>query len=264
LPIIISILNHKGGVGKTTLAHNISAGLAKLEKNTLLIDLDLQSNLTISVLGLNDNRKNISDLFVGEEVNINNLIYNTDDKYLSIVPSSEMMALAEPSLNNRIGKEFVLRNAIKTPNIDKYDFVIIDCPPHLSTITLNALFASDFYIVPLRTDVFSIHGFKILNTVVTDVNKIFINTLNAKKIELLGYIVNAYDSRTSMAIDTVNLLKDMYKEKVFNTNIRVNANFSRCPALKQSIFDIERNGKGSEDILLLINEIFTRIENNGK
>ncbi|MFT5265661.1 MAG: chromosome partitioning protein, partial [Polaribacter sp.] len=230
---IISLLNHKGGVGKTTSAINIAAGLAQLGKQVLLIDLDAQANVGLS-LGIPRQKFTIYEALRGES----ELIPYTYKEGLDVVTSTLDLSGAEMELINEAGREYILRELFEAVQ-DDYDFIILDCPPSLGLLTLNALTSSDFVYIPLQTQFLALQGLAKMKQVIDKVRF----RLN-KKLEIGGVIATMYDSRKVLNRDVVDTIRKYFGEKVFKTLIRNNISLAEAPAQRQDIFSYNKNSNG--------------------
>ena len=246
---IISLLNHKGGVGKTTSAINIGAGLVELGKRTLLIDLDPQANLTLS-LGIPRQKVTIYEALRGEA----ELEPYTYKEGLDVITSSLDLSSAEMELINEAGREYILRELFETV-IEDYDFIIIDCPPSLGLLTLNALTCSDYVYIPLQTEFLALQGLAKIKQIIDKVRF----RLN-KKLQIGGVIATMYDRRKVLNRDVVDTIKKYFGKKVFDTLIRDNVSLAEAPAQRMDIFSYSKKSKGAEDYLSLCKEIVERVE----
>lgn len=247
---VISISNHKGGVGKTTSTINIGAALHKLGKKVLLIDLDPQANLSQS-LGLIDQEKNIYGAIRGEY----NLTPIQVLKGWDLIPSTLDLSGAEIELSGEAGREYVLRELIE-PLRASYDFILIDSPPSLGLLTINSFTASDEIIIPLQAQFLALQGLTKLMEVIEKIKK----RLN-KELEIGGVIVTQYDSRKVLNRDVVDTIKTHFKEKVFSTMIRDNVALAEAPAQGLDIFRYNPKSYGAEDYLAITKEL---LRNNSK
>ncbi len=250
---IISLLNHKGGVGKTTSAINIGAGLVDLGKRILLIDLDPQANLTVS-LGIPRQPNTIYEALRGEsELDP----YKYKDNF-DVVTSTLDLSGAEMELINEAGREYLLRELFE-PVKEDYDFIVIDCPPSLGLLTLNALAASDFVYIPLQTEFLALQGLAKIKQVIDKV-KFRLN----KKLDIGGVICTMYDNRKVLNRDVVETIRKYFGEKVFNTLIRDNVALAEAPSQRKDIFSYSPNSIGAQDYRNLCIEILARVEASGK
>ena len=244
---VISISNHKGGVGKTTSAINIGAGLNKLGKKVLLIDLDPQANLSQS-LGIIDQDKNIYKALRGEY----NLEPITILKGLDIVPSTLDLSGAEIELSGEAGREYILKE-ILDPLRGAYDFIIIDSPPSLGLLTINSFTASDEILIPLQAQYLALQGLAKLIEVVDKIK----SRLN-KGLKIGGVFITQYDNRKVLNRNVVETIQAHFKDEVFKTKIRDNIALAEAPANGLDIFRYNSKSYGAEDYLNLAKEIIKR------
>jgi chromosome partitioning protein len=247
---IIAIANQKGGVGKTTTAINLSSCLAAAEKSVLVLDLDPQGNASVG-LGLEKEHfrnSNIYHALIGEEP-IENAIYKTELPLLDVCPSDNNLIGAEIELVSVFARESKLKAALE-PIDSKYDFIIIDCPPSLGLLTVNALNAAHSYIVPLQTEYFAMEGLSQLQNTV----KLIRSSLNTK-LELEGILLTMYDSRNNLSRQVEEEIKKYFENKVFKSIIPRNVKLSECPSFGKSIILYDIKSKGSEAYLSLAREV---------
>ncbi len=244
---IIALSNHKGGVGKTTSTLNIGAGLASQGKKVLLIDLDPQANLTNSLEEI-DSEKNVYVALRGEckfePVEIT--------KNLWLVPSTLDLSGAEVELSGEAGREFLLRDLIE-PVKKKFDYILIDCPPSLGLLTINALTAADEVFIPLQTEFLALQGLTKLTEVVDKIKK----RLN-KKLAVGGVILTQYDVRKTLNRNVAEKVEEHFKQKVFGTKIRDNVALAEAPTSRKDIFRYSPKSAGAEDYGQLVKEIIKR------
>ena len=247
--LVISLLNHKGGVGKTTSAINIGAGLAELNKRALLIDLDPQANLTLS-LGIPRQKSTIYEALRGES----ELTPYTVKEGLDVITSTLDLSGAEMELINEAGREYILKELLEVVQED-YDYIIIDCPPSLGLLTLNALTSSKYVYIPLQTEFLALQGLAKIKQIVDKVRF----RLN-KKLEIGGVIATMYDHRKVLNRDVVETIKKYFGPKVFKTYIRDNVALAEAPAQRKDIFAYSKRSPGAKDYLQLCKEILERTE----
>jgi chromosome partitioning protein len=245
--IVISIANHKGGVGKTTTAVNLSAGLSREGYKVLVIDSDPQANATFA-LGLGKQEKTLYQTLVFQD-DISKAIMPVNK--IEIVPSSVHLAAFEK--NNDVGKEFILQEQIAEVK-DRFDFILIDCPPSLGALTVSALTASDYALIVLQPEPLSIQGMteflKILRTVKTRMNP---------ELDVLGVLVTSFNNRTVLHRELVEYMTKEYGDMILSAKIRNNISIPEAQSMGQDIFTYSHNSPGAEDYLALTKEIVQRL-----
>jgi chromosome partitioning protein len=250
---IISIANQKGGVGKTTSAVNLSSSLASAEKRTLLIDIDPQANST-SGLGIHNNQKSVYDLLIGEK-KADEVIIKSFIPYLDIIPSHINLVGAEIELINVPSREQILKNNL-APILDNYDYILIDCPPSLGLLTLNALTAADSVLIPVQCEYYALEGLgKLLNTI--NIVKKHYN----KNLVVEGVLLTMFDPRLRLSHQVAEEVKKYFGDKVFNTIIHRNVRISEAPSYGKPIIFYDALSSGAKNYLSLASEI---IERNSK
>lgn len=247
MAITISILNHKGGVGKTTTAVNLAAALQIKDKRVLVIDLDGQANLTES-LGLSiEEEKTIYGAMKGEYP----LPLVETNTGLTLVPSCLDLSAAESELINEPGREMILKQLIhKNTETSKFDYIIIDCPPSLGLLTLNALTASDKLIIPVQAEFLAIRGMAKITNVIGIVQE----RLNPN-LDIAGIVITQYDQRKTLNRSVSDLIKDSFCDKIFQTVIRDNVALAEAPINGQSIFEYNNKANGAKDYMSLAEEV---------
>lgn len=249
---ILAICNQKGGVGKTTTAINLAASLASLDKKVLIIDTDPQANATSGVgVDKNDVQKSIYDVLV-DEVDINLVIKQTAYKNLDIVPSSIALAGAEVELVSAISRELRMKQSISSIT-EKYDFIIIDCPPSLGLITLNSLTAADGVIIPVQTEYYALEGLSQLMNTFNIVRKHLNSTL-----DIFGVLLTMTDSRTNISNQVGEEVRNHFKDKVFDTVISRTVRLSEAPSFGEPIIEYAKSSKGAKQYLMLAKEVINR------
>lgn len=257
---IISLVNQKGGVGKTTTSINLSASLAMYDKKVLLLDLDPQGNATTGV-GFNkgDIEKSVYDVFNGT-CEVNDVVLKTKFRNLSLLPSSLQLAGIDIELLERgredptFQKAFQLRDKLNAVR-EYYDYIIIDCPPTLGLITTNALTASDSVIIPVQCEFFALEGItQLLNAIMLTQKK-----LNPS-LKLEGVLLTMFDSKTNLGIEVIEEIRSYFKEKVYTTIIPRLIRLAEAPSHGKPIIAYDPKSKGSQAYLNLAREV---IERNG-
>lgn len=243
----IAFTNQKGGVGKTTTTINAGAGLSKMGYKVLLVDMDPQANLTYS-LKLHTNRldKNVYHVLKGLST-VEEVIMKHND--FDILPSSIELSGAEMELVNEPARELLLRDALSEIE-GKYDFVLLDCPPNLGLLTLNAFTAADELIIVLQSEYLALHGLSKL----MDVIKVIQKRLN-KKLKVEGIVCTLYDNRKNLNREVVGHIRDYFGSKVFNTVIRDNVALAEAPSHHKTIFEYDGESNGAQDYMMLAKEI---------
>jgi len=241
---IISIGNHKGGVGKTTSAVNIGAGLANSGKRVLLVDLDPQASLSQS-LGVIDPDNTIYDSLRGEKKLEPIEIYPG----LELIPSTLDLSGAEIELSSQVGREYILRDLLEDIK-NSYDFIIIDCPPSLGLLTVNAFTASDEVYIPLQAQFLAMRGLTKLIEVIDQIKKRLNN-----KLTIGGVFITQYDQRKILNKNVVNTIDKHFNSNVFNTRIRDNVALAEAPTQGLDIFRYNPKCYGAEDYTALCKEI---------
>ncbi len=249
---IIAVINQKGGVGKTTTAVNLAAQLASRTQPVLLIDLDPQGNAT-SGLGLpKDQLQPTSYEVLFGNVSLDQAVQPTGREGLYILPANANLAAAEIELVARQNREFALRQAMQ---IGAYHYVIIDCPPALGLLTINALTAADAILIPVQAEYYALEGLGQLLDTVQRVRQ----GLNPS-LELLGVVLTMYDKRTSLSSGVQRELQNHFGDKVFKTVIPRNVRLAEAPSFGKTIFEHDRWSKGARSYKQLAKEVAKRVD----
>ena len=249
---IIAIANQKGGVGKTTTSINLTAALAEKGQKVLLIDADPQGNAT-SGYGINKNEleDTIYELMLGES-SIHDCILKNVIENVSIIPANVNLAAIEIELIDANKKEFILRNEIDYIK-DKYDYIIIDCPPSLSTLTVNAMTTADSVLVPIQCEYYALEG---LSQLIYTVNLVR-ERLNPE-LDIEGVVFTMYDSRTNLSMQVVENVKSNLSQHVFETVIPRNIRLAEAPSYGVPICKYDSKSAGAEAYDNLAKEIIDR------
>lgn len=247
---IISLINQKGGVGKTTTTINVGAGLAQLGRRVLMIDLDPQAHLTYALgIAAHELNATVYALLKGES-EIEKICLDRGNG-LRLIPSSLDLSGAEITLAGVAGREFLLREGLES--FTEADFVLIDCPPSLGLLTVNALAVAQEIYIPVQTEFLALQGMSSLLQTVEAVQR----RLN-RGIRLTGIIANRYDSRKTLNREVVERLREHFGGQLFKTLIRDNVSLAEAPSHGQTIFEYKPNSNGAADFLALSREIVKR------
>lgn len=250
---IISIANQKGGVGKTTTAINLSSLLAAAEKKTLLIDIDPQANSS-SGLSVTHQSPSVYEVLIGDK-EISDVILNTYMPFLDLLPSNINLVGAEIEMVDMDNREQLMKARISYIN-DKYDFIIIDCPPSLGLLTLNALTASDSVLIPVQCEYFALEGLgQLLNTI--NIVKQHFN----KQLEIEGVLLTMFDTRLRLSHQVAEEVKKYFGDKVYETIIHRNVRISEAPSFGKPIILYDAISSGAKNYMSLASEL---LEKNNK
>ncbi len=251
--MILAIANQKGGVGKTTTAFNLGSALALIGKNTLLVDIDPQAHSTVSLVNNSSQYdKSIYDVLVDSDVKIRDIIVKTSVPGLEIAISKIAMAKLEPALLGEIDGHFRLRDVI-VPIKKRYEFIIIDTPPTLGLITLNALVAATHILIPIQSSYLSLEGTDDLLETVIKIRK----NVNPN-LQVLGVVITLHDKRTNISRDAVERIKRVFGKKVFKTMISKSVKLEESPAYRESIFTYAPDSVGAMQYKKLALEVIRR------
>jgi len=249
---IISIANQKGGVGKTTTSINVSSLLAAAEKRTLLIDIDPQANSS-SGIGVNNHSPSVYEVLIGAN-KINEVIINTYMPFMDILPSNINLVGAEIEMVEFPNREALLKNALSEAE-QNYDFIIIDCPPSLGLLTLNALTTSNSVLIPVQCEYFALEGLgQLLNTI--NIVKQHFN----KHLSIEGVLLTMFDSRLRLSQQVAEEVRKYFGDKVFKTVIHRNVRISEAPSYGKPIILYDAVSTGSKNYMALASELLERNE----
>lgn len=251
-PRIISIINQKGGVGKSTTAVNLAAALGELGKKVLIVDFDPQGNST-SGLGIEKEELEqcVYDALLND-VPAENLLIQANCNNVTVIPATIQLAGAEIELVSAMARETRLKELLE-PVQENYDFVFIDCPPSLGLLTINALTAADSVLIPIQCEYYALEGVtKLLESMRMVKSKI------NKGLEVFGVLLTMYDSRTSLANQVVDEVKQYFGDKVFNTLIPRTVKISEAPSFGMSVIQYAPQNKGAQSYMELAEEVIGR------
>ena len=249
---IIAIANQKGGVGKTTTAINLSASLAEKGRKVLAIDMDPQGNMS-SGLGLDKNAIDgtIYDMIIGE-ADVEEVIHKDTIENLDILPSNVDLSAVEIEMIDVENKEFVVKNAIQKIR-DNYDYVIIDCPPSLSLLTVNAMTTADSVLVPIQCEYYALEGLsQLIHTV-----ELVKDRLNPV-LEIEGVVFTMYDARTNLSLQVVENVKDNLEQNIYKTIIPRNIRLAEAPSFGTPINQYDPRSAGAESYMRLAEEVISK------
>ena len=247
---IISIINYKGGTGKTTTALNFGAALSKKKKKILLIDFDSQCNLSLSK-GLKKPEKHIGNI-LQKKATLSETIYKLED--FSIVPSVENLLDYEFAISNEPGREFIAREFLQSVK-NEFDYIIIDCPPSLGLLSINSLVAADYFIVPMQTENFAFIG---LDNIMSATQKVKDRMNPNLKLAGILLVKFAYRTKFSQAVISNILSNQELKDKIFDSYIRQDISLMESPAFSQTIFEYAPKSRGAKDFQAFANEFLKK------
>lgn len=250
---VIAIANQKGGVGKTTTALNLAAGLARLGYESLLVDLDPQSNSSLSFLDLRDIHASVYDWLVDNTISNDQVVYHTSFKGLDILPSRINLAKFESQMAGQFDAPYRVKDRLEGLR-HRYKFVILDTPPTLGLITVNALVAASHVLIPIQSSYFALEG---TDDLLETVEKI--KARPNPSLRLLGVLVTLYDKRTTLSKDIYKQITEVFGMQVFRTTISKSVRLEESPAYKEPIFTFAPESSGAREYERLVQEVLSRV-----
>ncbi len=249
---VVAVVNQKGGVGKTTTVINLGATLAAYERRTLLVDLDPQGNCTTG-LGFEATRDTVTSYEMLTSGDLEAAVHSTDFPHLSLVPATPDLAGAEVELVGMVGREFRLRDVLSSAG--GWQYVLVDCPPSLGLLTVNALAAADTLVIPIQCEYYAMEGVSKLMTTVDEVRR-FLNP----ELAIDGVVLTMYDDRTNLAQQVAEEVRSVFGELVFRSVVPRNVRLAEAPSFGRPIHAYDLRSKGAQAYLELGREFLARTE----
>jgi chromosome partitioning protein len=252
--MIIAIANQKGGVGKTTTAINLAAGLASKGRKTLLLDLDPQANSSMSFLDIRQLKLSIYDALTDDSVHLADIMLPAEKiENLSVAPSTIALAKIEARLIGELDSHYRLKDELLRVQ-DSFDYIVIDTPPTLGIITVNALVAATHVLIPIQASYFALEG---TDDLLETIDKIKVRA--NPQLQILGALITMYDKRTLLAKDILEQIQAVFGVKVFNTIITKSVRLEESPAYRESIFTFAPRSTGAYEYYRLSEEVLSRV-----
>lgn len=242
LPKIVSVVNQKGGVGKTTTSINLAAALAEVGQKVLVVDLDPQGNASTGLGVAAQDREYTTYELLLEDIDLNEVVQSTDVENLSIVPATVDLSSADIELISNEKRSFLLRDALRQVQMEGFgfDYVLIDCPPSLNLLTVNALIASDSVLVPLQSEFFALEGLSQLMLTIREVRE-----TGNKSLRIEGIVLTMYDARNNLSLQVEQDARDNLGDLVFKTVIPRNVRVSEAPSFAMPVLSYDTASKGA-------------------
>jgi len=250
---VIAIANQKGGVGKTTTAINLAAAFALKQKRTLLIDLDPQANSSLTFIPLEEITQSVYDVLADHHLGLADVVKPTKVPNLALAPAKISLAKLEPTLIGQFDAPYRLKDALASCR-DNFDIIVIDTPPALGLITVNALVASTHLLVPIQAAYYAMEGTDDLLETLSR-----IRSRPNPELELVGVVITLFDKRTNLARDIQKHVRQVFGDKVFKTVVNKNVRLEESPAYKETIFTFAPGSSGAADYEKLAREVLQRV-----
>jgi chromosome partitioning protein len=251
--MIVAIANQKGGVGKTTTAINLAAALALRGKRTLLLDMDPQANSSMTYLDVRAVERSLYDVIADDQCPLQDVIVPSRIEHLWLAPSRIALAKLEAKLVGELDAHFRLKDRLASVR-DQYDFIIIDCPPTLGLLTVNALVASTHLLVPIQASYFALEG---TDDLIETVDKV--RARANPDLRILGVLITMHDRRTAIARDIREQIQKVFGDQVFTTTISKSVRLEESPAYKEPIFTFAPDSSGATEYYRLCEEVIDRV-----
>lgn len=249
---IIAIANQKGGVGKTTTAINLAGALAEQGHRVLCVDMDPQANLTVGLgINLRNVEHSMADALVDPAISLDDVVIPTQTTGIDVAPSTIDLSATETVLFSSIGREQALRDVLSGPTADGYDYIVIDCPPTLGLLTLNALVAADGVIIPVQTQYYALKGFTALMNVIEQIRTKGLNP----RLRVLGLLATFYDGRTLLGRDMLQEMRDLGDHHIFDNMIRQTVRLGEAPLVGRPVTSYASNTEAARAYRGLAREV---------
>jgi chromosome partitioning protein len=252
--MILAIANQKGGVGKTTTAINLSAALALRKRKTLLIDLDPQANSSMSFVDLRGVGRSMYDVFVDPTVTIRDVMLPTLHPHLFVAPARIALAKLEARMTGELDAPFRLKDQLSPQMLEEFPTVVIDCPPALGLLTVNALVAASHLLIPIQSSYFALEGTDDLLETIEKVRQ-----RPNPELRILGVVITMHDKRTALGRDIRAQIRKVFGDKVFKTVISKSVRLEESPAYRESIFAFAPDSSGASEYYSLCEEVMDRV-----